>query len=206
LANDKQFVVPRRFYFTKKVGRNRILQLKFPETIKPASEIQAAAASGSAMDLWGKKVLISKTKRSESPPGFDDVLVLSGDSLSWARQIEFAKIKWNDIFGRRQTVTQGLRDKFRLIEEEQNPGHIIKKPGLRSPQIGAIHSALGHLRMSTEVSTIVMPTGTGKTDCMVGLMALLEPECLLIVVPTDALREQLAEKFLTFGVLPKFGL
>lgn len=41
---------------------------------------------------------------------------------------------------------------------------------------------------------------------MVGLMALLEPKCLLIVVPTDALRTQLANKFMSLGILVDFGL
>jgi superfamily II DNA or RNA helicase len=193
-------------YFTKKVGRNRILQLKFPETIKPITEIQAAVASGAGVELYGRKVSVQKTTKSEPPAGFDDLLVLSGNDVSWSRRIQVGNPKWNEIFGRRETVTLGLRDKFRLIEEEQNPDHSIKQPGLRSPQIGAIHSALGHLRMSSEVATIVMPTGTGKTDSMVGLMALLEPKCLLVVVPTDALREQLSEKFMRFGVLTEFGL
>lgn len=79
-------------------------------------------------------------------------------------------------------------------------------PGLRSPQIGTIYAVSGHLRMTFDVGTIVLPTGTGKTDSMVGLLALLEPKCLLVVVPTDPLREELAAKFMQFGVLAKFGL
>jgi superfamily II DNA or RNA helicase len=206
LPDDTRVVVPRKLYLTKKVGRNRISQLKFPETSKPIVDIQAAAASGSGIGLHGRKVSVQKTKKSEPPAGFDDLLVLSGNDLAWSRPIQFRNPKWNEIFSRRQAVTPGLRDKFKFIEEEQNPNQSIKKPGLRSPQIGAIHSALGHLRMSSEVATIVMPTGTGKTDSMVGLMALLEPKCLLVVVPTDALREQLSEKFMRFGVLTEFGI
>ena len=60
--------------------------------------------------------------------------------------------------------------------------------------------------MSSEVATVVLPTGTGKTDCMVALMALQQPKCLLVVVPTDALRAQLAEKFMSLGVLTQYGL
>ena len=206
MADEMRVVVPRKLFLTKKVGRNRILQLKFSETTKPIADIQAASASGLGVELHGRKVSIQKTKRTEPPAGFDDLLVLLGNDLAWSRPIQLRNPKWNEVFSRRLAVTLGLRDKFKLIEEEQNPDHSIRKPGLRSPQIGAIHSALGHLRMSSEVATIVMPTGTGKTDSMVALMALLEPKCLLIVVPTDALREQLSEKFMRFGVLTEFGL
>jgi len=46
-----------------------------------------------------------------------------------------------------------------------------------------------------------MPTGTGKTETMLAVLVSTPCPKLLIVVPTDALRSQLAEKFLTLGVL-----
>ncbi|NEJ11118.1 DEAD/DEAH box helicase, partial [Rhizobium leguminosarum] len=75
------------------------------------------------------------------------------------------------------------------------------RPGLRRPQIGALHAALAHATRSTDPATIVMPTGTGKTETMLALNAHQRFERLLVVVPTDALREQIAGKFETFGVL-----
>lgn len=73
--------------------------------------------------------------------------------------------------------------------------------GLRRPQIGALHAALAHATRSTEPATIVMPTGTGKTETMLALNTLQQFDKLLVVVPNDALREQIARKFETFGVL-----
>lgn len=75
------------------------------------------------------------------------------------------------------------------------------RPGLRRPQVGALHAALAHATRSTGPATIVMPTGTGKTETMLALNAHQRFERLLVVVPTDALREQIAGKFETFGVL-----
>jgi superfamily II DNA/RNA helicase len=46
-----------------------------------------------------------------------------------------------------------------------------------------------------------MPTGTGKTETMLSILVSACCTKLLVVVPTDALRTQLAEKFLTLGVL-----
>ena len=207
MANVTHVRIPPKLCFSKNLGKNNIRQLKFPEMhLGIAQPDGAASTPGTSVEMYGRKVFISKTKKANPPPGFDDLMIMSGSELTWARQSEINNPKWKDVFDRRQAVTSHLRDNFKLIEEECNADNSVKTPGLRSPQIGAIHSALGHLRMSSDVSTIVMPTGTGKTDTMVGLMVLLQPECLLIVVPTDALRKQLAEKFMTFGVLVKFGL
>lgn len=57
-----------------------------------------------------------------------------------------------------------------------------------------------------EPATIVMPTGTGKTETMLAVLAKEQLPKLLVVVPTDALRDQVARKFQTFGVLRSFGI
>lgn len=46
-----------------------------------------------------------------------------------------------------------------------------------------------------------MPTGTGKTETMLAVLTSTRCERVLVVVPTDALRSQLAEKFETLGLL-----
>jgi superfamily II DNA or RNA helicase len=75
-------------------------------------------------------------------------------------------------------------------------------PGLRVPQLGAVHAVLGYWTTgATQPGTVVMPTGTGKTETMVALLATVRPKRLLVVVPSDALRDQLAAKFETLGVL-----
>jgi superfamily II DNA or RNA helicase len=74
--------------------------------------------------------------------------------------------------------------------------------GLRNPQIGALHAVLAHWSVTGEPATIVMPTGTGKTETMLAAMLVARPQRLLVVVPTDALRKQIAEKFALLGILP----
>lgn len=79
--------------------------------------------------------------------------------------------------------------------------------GLRRPQIGALHSVLGYWTTGrSEPATIVMPTGTGKTDTMVALLVAAAIPRLLVVVPSDALRTQIAGKFETLGLLQQFGV
>ena len=80
-------------------------------------------------------------------------------------------------------------------------------PGLRRPQIGAVHALLGYWTTDPKVpATIVMPTGTGKTDSMVATLVAARIEKLLVIVPSDALREQIAERFETLGALRTTGL
>jgi len=90
---------------------------------------------------------------------------------------------------------------FKIKEGHAPEGSVPASPGLRRPQVGALHAALAHATRSTEPATIVMPTGTGKTETMLALQVVQAIECLLVVVPTDALRDQIAGKFATLGVL-----
>ena len=102
-----------------------------------------------------------------------------------------------------EDVLQSWTDQFHFKEEQGD-----SNPGLRRPQLGALHAILGHLLAPNDIATIVLPTGTGKTETM--LSALVAGKCsrLLVTVPTDALRNQLFEKFKTLGVLknPQFGI
>lgn len=79
--------------------------------------------------------------------------------------------------------------------------------GLRAPQTGALLAVFAHWTTgSRRPATVVMPTGTGKTDAMVALYAAARPERLLVLVPSDVLRSQTASKFETLGILPDIGL
>src|SRR3989442_90837 len=65
----------------------------------------------------------------------------------------------------------------------------------------AAHAVHAHWSVSDATATIVMPTGTGKTETMLSVLVSARCSRVLVVVPTDALRAQIAEKFLTLGVL-----
>ena len=100
-------------------------------------------------------------------------------------------------------VRASLKDAFSFLEDRPDEG--IR--GLRPPQIGALHAVLGYWTTDPKApATIVMPTGTGKTETMVALFAQQRIERLLVVVPSDALRTQVAGKFETYGVLQEFGV
>lgn len=86
------------------------------------------------------------------------------------------------------------------FKEEDLPNEVM---GLRNPQIGAIHSILGHLTNANEIGTVVLPTGTGKTETMLSILVSNRCKKLLVTVPSDSLRFQLASKFYDFGWLKK---
>lgn len=75
--------------------------------------------------------------------------------------------------------------------------------GLRKPQIAAIFNVLSHWRIGDGMGTVVMPTGTGKTETMLSLLIVQQCKKLLVIVPTDPLREQISKKFITLGYLQK---
>jgi len=93
------------------------------------------------------------------------------------------------------------KEAFNFVEEDT----IRRVIGLRKPQVGALHAIHAHWSTSDEAATIVMPTGTGKTETMLSVLISAQCERVLVVVPTDALRTQIAEKFETLGVLKVTG-
>lgn len=89
--------------------------------------------------------------------------------------------------------------------ERRGPDGIVEE-GLRAPQMGALHALLAHWTVTNEPATIVMPTGTGKTETMLAMLVAARPDRLLVVVPTDALRDQVAQKFVSLGLLRRSGV
>ncbi|WP_097257058.1 DEAD/DEAH box helicase family protein [Streptomyces sp. Ag109_G2-15] len=75
---------------------------------------------------------------------------------------------------------------------------------LRRPQIGALHAVMGHWASGlADPGIVVMPTGTGKTETMLALLVAARMQRLLVLVPSAALRDQIAGKFETLGILQR---
>lgn len=93
-------------------------------------------------------------------------------------------------------------DKFKFIKENEQ----LNIKGLRPPQVGALYSILAHIHNADDKAIVVMPTGTGKTETM--LATLISNCCkkLLVSVPSDSLRTQIAQKFITLGLLKEYEI
>ena len=94
------------------------------------------------------------------------------------------------------------RGKFTYIEKDDATG----SPGLRKPQSAAIHAYQSKIGNLKDRANIVMPTGTGKTETMLGITIAAQCKKVLVTVPADALRDQIFNKFLALGCLHEFGI
>lgn len=80
------------------------------------------------------------------------------------------------------------------------------EPGLRLPQFGALSAIQAHWTVCSDAATVVMPTGTGKTETMILTITNERINKVVIVVPSNLLREQTVNKLCTFGVLKEIGV
>lgn len=156
-------------------------------------------------DDGGPEVLVLP-RANHAPPSYPRVVRASVDPLS--DSVDLTGGKWLahplidssspfDPNAEIQETIASWKDAFSFIAEDPSSGVI----GLRLPQLGALHAVHAHWAVSTSPATVVMPTGTGKTETMLSLLVTEACPRLLIVVPTDALRTQITEKFLTLGIL-----
>ena len=94
-------------------------------------------------------------------------------------------------------IANSWQGKFHFNKETGN------SPGLRSPQIGALHALMAHVEDGEDRAIVVMPTGTGKTETMLAFLIANVCEKVFVIVPSDALRSQTNKKFKELGLLPK---
>ncbi len=104
-----------------------------------------------------------------------------------------------------ERVTASWVDRFRIIEEIRRDNTVTRE-GLRPPQVGALYAMLAHWKVTDEPATVVLPTGTGKTETMIALMCAVQAPRVLVIVPTNNLREQLGNKFMALGLLRRWGI
>jgi hypothetical protein len=119
----------------------------------------------------------------------------------WLRHPALGDGQARDEAQEHQRVLDSWKGTFSYVEEDIGAGVI----GLRPPQVGAVHSVHAHWSVAETPATVVMPTGTGKTETMLSVLISACCPRVLVVVPTDALRAQIADKFLTLGILKLQG-
>ena len=93
-------------------------------------------------------------------------------------------------------------DSWNVILKRESDG----MPGLRTPQLGALYAVLAHWTVSQEPATVVMPTGTGKTETMILTIVNEKIQRCIILVPSNFLREQTVNKVFGFGVLKQLKI
>ena len=138
-------------------------------------------------------------------------LVLSAPNLNTIGEFgPETELDWEDLsiligsLSAPEQILESWKDRFLFREEDPNS----HAKGLRPPQVGALHAIAAHFSVgsSFEPATVVLPTGTGKTETMLSLQVYRRLGRTLVIVPSDALRTQVANKFVSLGVLPELGV
>jgi len=174
-------------------------------TVKQKTTVKVSARKTlPAMILDDDSVIVISDKRIQRPSYVDGVLLKKGKSdLEWSshKLIDDFVSKQNQRYWQR--VRQEILDSWEgnfLYKAESGSGKSFS-PGLRGPQLAAVHEIGAHWALDSEAATVVMPTGTGKTETMLSTLVAYVRGRLLVIVPTNALRKQMADKFVSLGRL-----
>jgi superfamily II DNA or RNA helicase len=159
----------------------------------------------------GERIVVTARRQiKERPPEADGILRIDSDKKPqwlWHKAIEqfsgeVDKKGWGTVA---REINASWRGQFNYTSEVQDSKGSVVQKGLRPPQIGGLHAIGAHWSIYHQPATVVMPTGTGKTETMLATLAAFIHEPLLIVVPSQVLRDQTARKFATFGLLRGLG-
>lgn len=162
----------------------------------------------------GERIIVTARRTlTPVPAGIDGIIFDTGDGRPrWHFHRDSAAITTAaDRDGRAALAL--VRERFwpdhtRLRAERRHEDGTIDEDagGLRPPQLGALHAVAAHWSIYRNPATLVLPTGTGKTEVMLATRAAFAKGPMLVVVPWDLLREQTARKFMTFGLLRRLGI
>ncbi len=159
----------------------------------------------------GERIVVTARRQvRQRPPEADGILRLDGagePAWLWHKDLErfSAAVVEKGCDAVAQEINASWQGQFNYRSELLDGSGNIVQRGLRPPQIGGLHAIGAHWSIYRQPATVVMPTGTGKTEIMLAALAAFVREPLLIVVPSQVLRDQTAKKFATFGLLRMLG-
>lgn len=213
--------IPPQFAINGQVLKNSVKQLSRPgcTEIVTLSQARLRRMDVVAMDRAdGTRILVVDHRVVPRPEDVQEIVYIKElDSLvhgetenlssSWIVPVAVQPNRQTrqEAISVREKVLSSWASKFHFREERRD-GDQIPQVGLRPPQIGALYGILAHWKVFLAPATVVMPTGTGKTETMLSLLAHERIARLLVIVPTNALRDQIGEKFVTFGLLKNLGV
>lgn len=152
----------------------------------------------------GERVIITARKNVDRPSDVDGVLYENEDERHWQshKLLDDTQTRINEhgLAHISKNAVSSWHEAVRY-KAEKSPIMNDSDKGLRPPQLGALFSVGSHWSLSSAAATIVMPTGTGKTETMLAVQAAHQIERLVVAVPSKALRSQIADKFMRYGML-----
>jgi len=204
-----KLTLPRRLAPPVKVAGNLVYKLLFrPSRVLARVENSGvngyfALTTGLAAPL-DVVYLKNPNKRCKCPSGLFSLK--SKEPYTLANWSEDTELVWEQFPEQLFTIGPEAinalwQNQFQFKEEDSIQG----LPGLRKPQLGALHAIAGYFAtdLQVEPATVVLPTGTGKTETMLATMVYQRCGKVLVIVPSDSLRTQISNKFIELGYLPE---
>lgn len=195
----------------------KISQLTEPPERVPAIFDLRLAAEGIAKEVAcqvGDQELVITIGNKKNPDRdslrhlLAEELVADGDTLTMRGSVKWLKHPQLETDPREKhaEILTSWAPGIQLRKEIRNDAGELVSPGLRSPQVGALHAIAAHWTVESTPALVVLPTGTGKTEVMLACAIAHQVKRLLVVVPGDLLRTQTRKKFETLGILPLTGI
>lgn len=122
------------------------------------------------------------------------ILSLSNNKLSYCEDEE------GRMFNKKDIVKSWQKAYFEKVSRNK------EELGLRVPQFGALSAIRAHWSVASSPATIVLPTGTGKSETIFATIISERIKSSLIIVPSNLLREQMFEGSSHFGILPQLKM
>ena len=192
--------IPEYIIQKKYQNKNLIFQLGFKETqidIEPKQCEEGYVVK----NILEEEILITNGNRRYTQ--YKYVLKYETEELNEDTKLRWYRFKVED---NPNTIKSSYDGNYNIKKEIIDKGNIIKI-GLRTPQVGAIHSILSNItNPKFKNGIIVMPTETGKTEVMITSFLSEEIERLLVITPSNSLRSQISNKFKTLGILKEIGI
>jgi superfamily II DNA or RNA helicase len=145
-----------------------------------------------------QSVIVTSKKLSQRPPNVDGVLYhADGQEPKWLFHVLKEGFEKSVLEGGFEQVASDISNSWE--------GQFSFSGRLRPPQIGSLHAIGAYWSTQSRPATVVLPTGTGKTETMLATLVAYRPGTTLVVVPSKALKDQTVKKFLTLGLLRFIG-
>ena len=183
--------------------------------VRPATECEivgieevrlSARVRENAHRLANGELILVTERRNVEPisPGITGILRRwPDDRLTWQRHDALDSAISRGFQGLKEDAVTGWEGRFSFLEERTDSEGRVTRVGLRPPQIGSLFAIGGHWSLEDEPATIVMPTGTGKTEVILSTLVRFVQGTMMVVVPHRALMSQTLKKCLDLGILPQ---
>lgn len=203
MLKNKKIKINSRCVFENIYG-NLLCRLLF---IKPTYEATILNENPFVVEIENRKIALCKDKDAfdELPkkPKYDDYYFCSFDKNQEVYDITNGNWMVEKLKLKIDLKPDDIVKTWTSFDETTNLG---QDKSLRDSQLGALYALKSHWTVSNDIAIVVLPTGTGKTDTMISVLLKEKIKKLMILVPSDALREQLSYKVMSLGILKENGI